>query len=329
MLPRCRATAAAPRLASVQLKPANQEDLVQPSATIATHAGGRAKLRKPAVVGSIAALIAVVLISSTAGSNVLDWLLVIDGFVAASWWALSRHRQPDALQVLSLGALLLAIATLAGKGVQWQLVPWQVLAGSVAAAAAFRRWRPGHSRRWRRAIGRGVLVIGLALGGLALLTAFVPALPKPSGPHQRRQRDLPLDRQPASRNAHRQPVRPPAGHRPSLVPDRHLDRSRSPVLRGAAPPSGSIERTPLIHVRLVRPRRDARHPRHPDQPRAANLARAAALARAGDPTRAIHRSLRRPRKPRLRGHRPQRPVRISGHGARRRARRRANRPIPT
>ena len=176
--------ATAPRLASVQLKPANQEDLVQPSATIATHAADRAKLHNPAVAGSIAALIAVVLISSTAGSNVLDWLLVIDGFIAASWWALSRHRQPDVLQVLSLGALILAIATLAGNGVQWQLVPWQVLAGSVAAAAAFRRWRPGHSRRWRRAIGRGMLVIGLALGGLALLTAFVPALPKPSGPHR-------------------------------------------------------------------------------------------------------------------------------------------------
>ena len=176
--------ATAPRLASVQLKPANQEDLVQPSATIAPHAGGRATLHTPAVVGAIAALIAVVLVSSTAGSNVLDWLLVVDGFVAASWWALSRHRQPDVLQVLSLGALVLAIATLVGEGVQWQLVPWQVLAGSVAAAAAFRRWRPGHSRRWRRAIGRGMLVIGLALGGLALLTAFVPALPKPSGPHR-------------------------------------------------------------------------------------------------------------------------------------------------
>ena len=86
--------ATAPRLASVQLKPANQEDLVQPSATIATHAADRAKLHNPAVVGSIAALIAVVLISSTAGSNVLDWLLVIDGFVAASWWALSGTASP-------------------------------------------------------------------------------------------------------------------------------------------------------------------------------------------------------------------------------------------
>jgi predicted dienelactone hydrolase len=172
-----------PRLASVPLKSATQGDLVQPSTTIATHAGGRAKLYRPAILASVAALIAVVLISRTADVNIFDWLLVIDGFVAASWWALSRHRQPDALQALSLGALLLAWATFAVHGVQWQLVPWQVLAVSVAAAAAFRRWRPGHSRRWRRATGRGVLAIGLALGGLALLTAFVPTLPKPSGPH--------------------------------------------------------------------------------------------------------------------------------------------------
>jgi hypothetical protein len=156
---------------------------VQSSTTIATHAGGRAKLYTPAVLGSIAALVAVLLIKTTAGGNILDWLLVIEGFVAASWWALSRHRQPDALQALSLGVLLLAGATFAVNGAQWQLVPWQLLAVSVASAAAFRRWRPGHSRRWRRATGRGVLGLGLALGGLAVLAAFVPALPKPSGPH--------------------------------------------------------------------------------------------------------------------------------------------------
>jgi dienelactone hydrolase len=167
----------------VSIKLANQEDLVSPSTTIATHAGGRAKLYSPAVLGSIAALIGVLLISSTADVNIIDWLLVIDGFVAASWWALLRHRHPDTLQALSLVALLLAGATFAVNGAQWQLVPWQVLAASVAAASAFRRWRPGHSRRWRRATGRGVLVVGLALGGLALLTAFIPALPKPSGPH--------------------------------------------------------------------------------------------------------------------------------------------------
>jgi predicted dienelactone hydrolase len=157
---------------------------MQPSTTIVTHAYVRVKLRRPAVLGSASALIAVVvLIISTGGINILDWFLVIDGFVAASWLALSRHRQRGTLEVLSLSALLLAVATLVVNGTRWQLVPWQVLAGSVAAAAALRRWRPGHSRRWRRAIGRGVLVIGLAVGGLALLTAFVPALPGPSGPH--------------------------------------------------------------------------------------------------------------------------------------------------
>lgn len=156
---------------------------MQSSTTIAIPAGGRPKPRRTAVLGSAAAVIAVVLISGTAGINILETLLVIDGFVAASWWALSRHRRPNALQVLSLGALLLASAIFAEQGVQWQLVPWQVLAASVAAAAAFRRWRPGHSRRWRRATGRGVLVLGVAIGGLALLAAFVPALPKPSGPH--------------------------------------------------------------------------------------------------------------------------------------------------
>ena len=157
---------------------------MQQSTTSAARAGGQATLRSPAVLGSVVALIAAVLISSTADADTLDWLLVIDGFIAAAWWALSRHRQPNALQALSFGAPLLAIATLAVNGAQWQLVPWQVLAASVATAAAFRRWRSGHSRRWRRATGRGVLVIGLAVGGLALLTAFVPALPKPSGPHQ-------------------------------------------------------------------------------------------------------------------------------------------------
>ena len=132
----------------------NQGGSNEPSTTIATHAGDQATLRRPAVLASVAALIAAVVISSTANATIVDWLLVIDGFVAASWWALSRHRRPDVLQALSLRALLLAIATLAANGTQWQLVPWQVLGGSVAAAAAFRRWRPGHSRRWRRAIGQ-------------------------------------------------------------------------------------------------------------------------------------------------------------------------------
>jgi predicted dienelactone hydrolase len=85
---------------------------------------------------------------------------------------------------LSLIALVLGIAALAFEGMHWQLVPWQVLAVAVTAAAALRRWRPGHSKRWRRVTGRAVLVLGLVVGGLALLTAFVPTLPKPSGAHR-------------------------------------------------------------------------------------------------------------------------------------------------
>jgi Platelet-activating factor acetylhydrolase, isoform II len=116
--------------------------------------------------------------------SVIDGLLVVAVLAAALWWALSRRRLPAALEALSVGALVLAVITLAVGGVQWQLVPWQVLAVAVAAAAALRRWRPGHSRRWRRVIARGVLLVGLAVAGVALLTAFVPTLPKPAGPHK-------------------------------------------------------------------------------------------------------------------------------------------------
>lgn len=116
--------------------------------------------------------------------SVIDGLTIVAALAAALWWAFSRRRRPAALEALSVGALVLALITFAVGGVQWQLVPWQVLALAVAAAAALRHWRPGHSRRWRRVIGRGVLVVGLAVAGVALLTAFVPTLPEPAGPHK-------------------------------------------------------------------------------------------------------------------------------------------------
>ena len=116
------------------------------------------------------------------GANI-STVMVVVALVAGLWWGFSRGRRPALLELVSVAALVLAVATLVVEGLRWQLVPWQVLALAVAAAAALRRWRPGHSRRWRRVAGRGVLVVGLALGGLALLTALVPTLPKPSGPH--------------------------------------------------------------------------------------------------------------------------------------------------
>jgi predicted dienelactone hydrolase len=116
--------------------------------------------------------------------SILDTLLIIAGLTAALWWAVSRHRRPAVLEAFSLAAASLTVLTLALEDTRWQLVPWQVLAVAVAAAAALRRRRPGHSRRWRRVIGRGLLVAGLAAAGVALLTAFVPALPEPTGPHK-------------------------------------------------------------------------------------------------------------------------------------------------
>src|SRR5882757_4465006 len=114
----------------------------------------------------------------------LHGLMVITSMTAALWWALSRQRRPAVLHALSAAALVLAGATLVVEGVRWQFVSWFALALAVVVAAALRQWRPGRSRRWRRVVGRVTLAIGLLVGGLALLTALVPSLPKPSGPHR-------------------------------------------------------------------------------------------------------------------------------------------------
>jgi predicted dienelactone hydrolase len=115
--------------------------------------------------------------------SVLDRILIVVALSAGLWWAFSRLRRPKALQRLSLAALVLAGLTVVFDGPHWQVIPWQALALAVAAAAALRHWRPGRSRRWRRVIGRAAMGLGLVVGGLALLTAFVPSLPEPSGSH--------------------------------------------------------------------------------------------------------------------------------------------------
>src|SRR5213075_3540557 len=115
--------------------------------------------------------------------GIVDTLLIVTSFTAALWWAVSRHRRPAALEAFSFAAAFLAVVTLALEAARWQLVPWIVLAAAVAAAAALTCWRPGHSRRWRRVIARSLLVPLLAVAGVALLTAFVPTLPEPAGPH--------------------------------------------------------------------------------------------------------------------------------------------------
>ena len=115
--------------------------------------------------------------------NVVNGFLMVPVIFAALWWAFARSHFPRALAVLSLVSLGLAAVTLALEGLHWQLVPWQVLAIACAAAATLRWWRPGHSRRWSRAIGRVSLLAGVTLGGVGLLFAGVPSLPRPAGQH--------------------------------------------------------------------------------------------------------------------------------------------------
>jgi hypothetical protein len=116
--------------------------------------------------------------------SILDWLLVYSGLAAALWWTFARSRYQAALEVLSACVFLLALATLAAEGSQWQLLPWQVLAFVEVALVALRRWRPGPTRRWQRATERGFLLIIVLVGAWALLWAFTPSLPTPASPYR-------------------------------------------------------------------------------------------------------------------------------------------------
>ena len=180
---------------------------------------------------------------------------------------------------------------------------------------ALRRWRPGRSRRWRRVVGRGVLVVGLALGGLALLTALgagaaeaVRALTasaawSSAGPTTSAPRRSPLTRRTAGRSSLRRGtrrMRRRAG-RFRISRRRAVCRRRSSGLPSfmfasfgsvathatAATPVSAAQRTwPVVFF----------------------------SPGLSVPREAVHGSLRRPCQPRLRGRGPQRPLRVSGLG---------------
>src|SRR5918911_398801 len=115
--------------------------------------------------------------------NVGSGFLMVIAVVGALWWAFARGRFPRALAVLSLVSLGLAAVTLVAEGLHWQVVPWQVLATACGAAASLRWWRPGHSQRWHRVLGRLGLLASLTVGGVGLLFVGVPRLPRPAGQH--------------------------------------------------------------------------------------------------------------------------------------------------
>src|SRR4051794_2611809 len=115
--------------------------------------------------------------------NALDGFLMVTAVVGALWWAFARHRAPVALEWLSFAAVGVGVLAVALEGVHWQLVPWQLLALACAAVALLRRQRLVRSRRVGRVVGRAALLLGILAGGIGLLLARVPQLPRPSGPH--------------------------------------------------------------------------------------------------------------------------------------------------
>ena len=196
-----------------------------------------------------------------------------------------------------------------------------------ALAAALRRWRPGRSRRGARVVGRGALGVGVVVGGLALLTAFVPQLPEPSGSHRRRQRDLPLDRRVASRDADA-PI--PSDHRQVIAqawyPTDTDEGPPGPLLRGPAP---------AARARSADCRRSCSPPSARSTPTRRSSTPISTAQRAW-PVLVFSPGLGVPREQYTalctelasrgyRGHRAERPLRVGAHRARRRTRGRPDR----
>ncbi|MGH2790435.1 MAG: alpha/beta hydrolase family protein, partial [Actinomycetota bacterium] len=111
----------------------------------------------------------------------LDSAVVVATSVAAIWWIAARDRLPRLLDRVSLGAFAVALFARLVQGPRWQLVVWQLVAVVVAMFAGLRMWRPDHSIKLTRILGRAVLVMTLLLASLALLMKPSPALPAPSG----------------------------------------------------------------------------------------------------------------------------------------------------
>ena len=127
-------------------------------------------------------VLAVLGVHALAPISLLDSVAVVVCAVAALWWIGARNRQPQLLNRLSLAALGITSFAYIVQGGHWQLVPWGVVAALTAAFAGLRMWRPGHSIKLTRILGRILLVVALLAASLALMIEPLPSLPAPSGP---------------------------------------------------------------------------------------------------------------------------------------------------
>jgi predicted dienelactone hydrolase len=151
-------------------------------ASIAAEASRPAYWKLVLLLG--AGIACVFVVYAATGLSVLDVCLIVVTLLGAGWWVGARNHWPDALNVVAITALGLALAVRLIEGPRWQLVPWQAAAVSIGAMAGLRLWRPGRSQKWSRVLGRAMLIVLVLSGVLALSVDSSPTLPEPSGPFQ-------------------------------------------------------------------------------------------------------------------------------------------------
>jgi predicted dienelactone hydrolase len=133
------------------------------------------------VIAALIGLAAAFGLYDVATASFLDALVVVSIAAAAIWWITARDRGPLLLNRLSLAVLATAVFARVVQGPRWQMWAWQLVAAMVAASAGLRLWRPGHSIKLTRILGRILLILGLLIGYVALMVEPVPTLPAPSG----------------------------------------------------------------------------------------------------------------------------------------------------
>jgi dienelactone hydrolase len=153
------------------------------STTTSTTMGMNPLAWKPFAAGGVGLALMFGLYAETTISF-FDTAVVVAAAASALWWVRGRDRMPATLDRLSLGALALAAAARVIQGPRWQLVMWNLVALLVAAFAGLRMWRPGHSMKLTRIVGRAALVITMFIGIVALLIEPNPVLPVPTGEFQ-------------------------------------------------------------------------------------------------------------------------------------------------